>query len=510
MQKEIKYIVPMHSFSAGSSMTSSQYSEQNKPKYTQVLVVFRNIQDTMKNPNLKNTLKESDFDLLNMTNSNIQNFRKQHANNKEIVFIIDNLLNNKRIFSAILKKTQHKRIEDLTKEEFEQYCPIDIENDFTNASHLRQWFTLYINNHGKKSSKAIDEYNEAIMKKLHLEKKPWELMNEILKKYGFKYQIVDFNPDIAPIKIEFTDGTTTVEIEGLSSGEQQIISLVAWAHHEIISENIKLLLLDEPDAHLHPSFCRIFIEIMKEYVVEKHGIKVIMTTHSPSTIAHAPKESIFVMNEKEPRIEKQDKDIALDILSDGLMILSDDSRVVIGKIKNSSSQNIFICEGETDKAHIENCIKLFPDELESLFSEWEIMPAGCASNITHCRKSHKIFNKELKGFTDNDDEGQKASNSKNILSLPKINNQDTDIEKFLGVTQKFYEDNDKIQSLKEEIIQAVRDDYERKKIGLEQALKNIKKILWKEYLTNLIKNNQDEAKKYYKDFKDFLIKIHSK
>jgi len=517
-QQGIKYISPMHSFIQVDNVISRQYIKQHNENCSKVLDIVKIIQE----PDIKDTIKEFNIDLLNMAKQTASIFSSQYGNKiisskgqnvyKNMMDIIQNIIRNISIFSKILEKTESKKIEEITEEEVLGNFYTNSNNNFTNMEYLKTWFFLYFESFNEKFYNVISEDSET-RKKYHDEKHPWELINEILDKINFKYKIVNFDVKCADMEIRLIDKytDTTVQIEDLSSGEQQIIFLVVWAHHEIISENIQLLLLDEPDSHLHPSFCKIFIDIMNEYVVKKHGVKVIMTTHSPSTVAYAPEESIFVMNEKEPRIEKQDKDAALNTLSDGLMILSDDSRVIIGKIKDSNSQYIFICEGETDKTHIENCIKLFPDELKSLFSKWDIIPAGCASNITHCRKSHKIFNKKLKGFTDNDDEGRNASDGENILPLPKVNGKDTDIEKFLGVTQKFYDDNDEIQSLKKEIIQAVTDDNdEKKKSGLDKRLKAAKKMLWKEYLTNLIKDNPDEARKYYSDLKDFLIQIHKK
>jgi AAA15 family ATPase/GTPase len=44
--------------------------------------------------------------------------------------------------------------------------------------------------------------------------------------------------------------------------------------------------VDEFDAHLNPSIAEKFIEVIQTYFVNK-GVQVIMTTHSPSTVAFA-------------------------------------------------------------------------------------------------------------------------------------------------------------------------------------------------------------------------------
>jgi hypothetical protein len=58
-------------------------------------------------------------------------------------------------------------------------------------------------------------------------------------------------------------------------------------------------------------------------LVEKHQIKVILTTHSPSTVALAPDSSIYVMRKQGPeRLMPTSKDVALGILTSGVPTLS--------------------------------------------------------------------------------------------------------------------------------------------------------------------------------------------
>src|SRR5207247_9494265 len=84
----------------------------------------------------------------------------------------------------------------------------------------------------------------------------------------------------------------------------------------------KIRLMNEPDAHLHHSMTRKFLDVIQNVFVNEKGVKVIMTTHSPSTVALAPEESIFLMNKTTPRIAKANKDEALRILTSGVPTLS--------------------------------------------------------------------------------------------------------------------------------------------------------------------------------------------
>lgn len=127
---------------------------------------------------------------------------------------------------------------------------------------------------------------------------PWSVVNDALKVAGFAYAVVspEENSILSPYELKLRDIQTgaTIHAVDLSSGEKVLLQLVLWlftAGKKGIFP--KLLLLDEPDAHLHPSMTAQFLDVISETLVKKHGVRVIMTTHSPSTVALAPIESIF-------------------------------------------------------------------------------------------------------------------------------------------------------------------------------------------------------------------------
>lgn len=94
----------------------------------------------------------------------------------------------------------------------------------------------------------------------------------------------------------------------LSSGESLIFQMLAvWQFsfykpdkfsNLIDYKKIEIMLLDEPDKHLDPKLCKLFIETINEEFVKK-GTQVIMTTHRIDTIALAPKNSIFTIEQDE-------------------------------------------------------------------------------------------------------------------------------------------------------------------------------------------------------------------
>ena len=90
----------------------------------------------------------------------------------------------------------------------------------------------------------------------------------------------------------------------LSDGEKGIISLVADIAYRMALLNPNLLdkvletpgvvLIDEIDLHLHPSWQK---KIMDNLMSIFPNIQFIVTTHSPSILLNVPKENIWVLNQ---------------------------------------------------------------------------------------------------------------------------------------------------------------------------------------------------------------------
>jgi energy-coupling factor transporter ATP-binding protein EcfA2 len=128
---------------------------------------------------------------------------------------------------------------------------------------------------------------------------PWDVVNESLQAAGFAYQVIPPTETriIEHYSLHLRDRSVPDRIIpaiDLSSGEKVILQLVLWlftAGKEGIFP--KLLILDEPDAHLHPSMTQQFLDVISDVLVNKYGVRVIISTHSPSTVALAPEGSVF-------------------------------------------------------------------------------------------------------------------------------------------------------------------------------------------------------------------------
>ncbi len=155
------------------------------------------------------------------------------------------------------------------------------------------------------------------------------------------------------------------------------------------SDNIfpKLLLLDEVDATLHPTMIENLLHVIKNFLITK-GTKVILATHSPTTIALSPEESLFIVNkEGTNRIEKHNRKDALEILTQGYMTLEEGIKLFdqVGRKEIS-----IMTEGKNTK-YIEKAIDLFiPDIKEKI----EIVPGVEAISGWHQLKTIFAFFKK--------------------------------------------------------------------------------------------------------------------
>jgi len=158
---------------------------------------------------------------------------------------------------------------------------------------------------------------------------PWSFVNEAMKAAHLDFEID--HPDLddyIPYRPQLTKRSSGAHIffSDLSSGEKILMSLALSLYQTNDKRQLttypKVLLLDEIDAPLHPSMSRFYLEVLTKTIVEKNGISVIATTHSPSTVAIAPEESIYVIRPDVPGLHKITKSQALNILTQGVPTLA--------------------------------------------------------------------------------------------------------------------------------------------------------------------------------------------
>ncbi|WP_304636878.1 MULTISPECIES: ATP-binding protein [Pseudoalteromonas] len=157
---------------------------------------------------------------------------------------------------------------------------------------------------------------------------PWVIINEILKDEleldWYLEQSDNLYEDIKPVKFKSSSlNDSEINIQHLSDGEKTILwitcALIKHTLNRNALEDCQLILLDEPDAFLHPKMIHSFISVIRKMSVEL-GCDVLMSTHSPTTVALAKGCNVYNVTPKMITLVSQDS--AIKDLLDGVNFIA--------------------------------------------------------------------------------------------------------------------------------------------------------------------------------------------
>ena len=145
------------------------------------------------------------------------------------------------------------------------------------------------------------------------------------------YEMTMDNLDRFSFKAEMTNRTNGAQYDlaSLSSGEKILMALCLIAFNQYLGRRRpKLLLLDELDAVLHPSMAAALVTTLKSLFVPS-GTKVLLTSHSPMTVAMLDEDDIFrVVREKgDVNVSRTTKAEAIRELSEGIATVDTGLRI---------------------------------------------------------------------------------------------------------------------------------------------------------------------------------------
>lgn len=154
-------------------------------------------------------------------------------------------------------------------------------------------------------------------------------------------------------------------INHFSDGQFQ--SVYIYSIVELFKDRNCLILLDEPDAFLHPEwqfdFLRQVYEITDTAAKSSH---VLMSSHSASTITCANESviNLFEFDGEKVALTKVNKADVIRSLSAGLITFSEsEARLSINHFLRSTSGDVLFTEGVTDEKILETAwFKLYPDD----------------------------------------------------------------------------------------------------------------------------------------------------
>jgi predicted ATP-binding protein involved in virulence len=91
-----------------------------------------------------------------------------------------------------------------------------------------------------------------------------------------------------------------IAIESLSTGEKELLEKVFYLFVADIQDSI--VLIDEPEISLHPSWQNRIVKIYKNLATQNNN-QIIIATHSPHIVASTPNESLRVLVKEEHTIK---------------------------------------------------------------------------------------------------------------------------------------------------------------------------------------------------------------
>lgn len=315
-----------------------------------------------KEKNIWNLTKEdiNNIDIYNKLTeykNHIKNFFKNNNN-------VKNNNQAKWIFSLI--KNIDFSIDEISEENFSDlFKPYSFKNDFLPHELWKIVWDYYVKYRDNQINKFYNQEEWKTYKVLSDEEfinlhwpKPWDIINQILEKFdSLNYRVnspewVDHRKTFKLQLIDINDNTNIPDFSNLSSWEKILMALVASIYKTSSDNHFPdILLLDEIEASLHPSMVRNLLNVITEVFLQ-NWTKVILVSHSPTTIALSPEDSIFIMKRSWlERIEKQSKEVAISILSEWFATIQD-GKVYFENIIWSEKKCIIFTEWKTDINHI--------------------------------------------------------------------------------------------------------------------------------------------------------------
>ena len=348
--------------------------------------------------------------------SNIRSWREQIWNLREQKLNV-NIYAYDEELKRIARELE-KEVEELTEDEIRQFA-IDNFESLTNVDEL----TRFIANENMRYMRRVTYLSETHQREeedmLVAQERPFQTINRLFRQYGFDYfDMLNPFPHDGKLNGEIRfkgKGGEEVDYNSLSSGEQAIVQFVIWSYGQDFRGNrLNTMVLDEPDAHLHPSMCKMMVEIFSEMSAKKDvgggGIRIIITTHSPSTVAFTPEGALFVMQREADNkrvIIPTTTENAVEILSDGIFTFSR-AMSNFTLLSSSPKQNLVFVEGKTDVKHFTRAMQVLGYNLDVEF--FDMHDASTLSSFISCAPARLFNKKSLIALYDCDKEGEKGYN----------------------------------------------------------------------------------------------------
>ena len=256
---------------------------------------------------IKNSQQQLNYSMSNKLVSSLDQHFLSHGSDPQLIQVIKSIMGASK-----------KKFEELTEDDVFFYLrDFDSHGEGVFFSRLATVFKMYHSKWYRNDyQKYSNEKHKTSFPTLSDEQfedvfgpKPWVLVNEMLQRAELPYEVI--GPDSVGLDSSYTLSLRNrangleITVNDLSTGEKVLMSLaLAIYNTQEGGRRPDLLVLDEPDAPLHPQFSKLLLDVLIESIVKVAKVRVIMTTHSPSTVAMCPNNSLYEIDgcTKTPRM----------------------------------------------------------------------------------------------------------------------------------------------------------------------------------------------------------------
>ncbi len=264
---------------------------------------------------------------------------------------------------------------------------IELTFDFRHFDNLNELLKTFIDRinpeHKIRKSYTLEELKECIFFNILTDANGNVLVDEndnilvddsgLTDREVFRYLTQGFMPKQEKILREITIYLgDDITVQQLSEGEKKLILVKTVL--EILSDEKTLLLMDEPDAHLHEARKKNLYSIMREYP----NRQIVLASHSPTFIDVADIDEIRMLN----------------INENGNAELYESNKIDLIRKLTGSRLNVFLekpilyCEGTETSLESDLYPMLFPD--------YKVIPSGGHEEVIHLTK---MYNGQFKDST---------------------------------------------------------------------------------------------------------------
>lgn len=204
-------------------------------------------------------------------------------------------------------------------------------------------------------------------------------------------------PIIKDLNITYNGG---IDASMLSEGEKKL--MVVFFILEAIADERSIVLLDEPDSHIHVARKA----ELKEYFEKTTNRENILTSHSPTLTARFPKKAIIMLDcqsDGHATVVDKNKQQIVSMLTNNIWSLQEQN------IFLASNKTVLVVEGKTDEQILSAALKSLNKAGRYTHMDFSYLPCNGASNIpTLVAKFKPKANQMMIAFFDSDGSGWQA------------------------------------------------------------------------------------------------------